>query len=226
MEDRFGPRLDHPRHHRLRHPIPDRRHAQDSRAPAMRLRDLDRTHRRREVGARGEPVPDLVQVVLQIGLELRDRHRVHAGRALVRLDLLPRLQTARFEISNGLPGAFNLSMRFLPEHFRLTGRIKPRTTRPLRSAPVTEASPLLRTGPPARPATVLGPFAVQPPGVLPAGRPPGWGPASAGTRLLLFRAEAADRARVACMPDTTWPVSGYPPGSSRSRRNTPVPMSS
>src|ERR1035441_6271877 len=35
------------------------------------------------------------------------------------------------------------------------------------------------------------------------------------TRLLLFRAEAADRARVACMPDTTWPVSGYPPGSSR-----------
>ena len=28
------------------------------------------------------------------------------------------------------------------------------------------------------------------------------------------------------MPDTTWPVSGYPPGSSRSRRNTPVSMSS
>ena len=28
------------------------------------------------------------------------------------------------------------------------------------------------------------------------------------------------------MPDTTWPVSGHPPGSSRSRRNTPVPMSS
>src|SRR6266566_9240499 len=24
MEDRFGPRLDHPGHHRLRHPIPDR----------------------------------------------------------------------------------------------------------------------------------------------------------------------------------------------------------
>src|ERR1022692_1296835 len=27
------------------------------------------------------------------------------------------------------------------------------------------------------------------------------------------------------MPDTAWPVSGYPPGSSRSRRNTPVSMS-
>src|SRR6266566_7536828 len=49
-----------------------RRHAQDSRAPAMWLRDLHRAHRRREAGARGEPVPDLVQVVLQIGLELRD----------------------------------------------------------------------------------------------------------------------------------------------------------
>src|SRR6266568_421470 len=35
-------------------------------------------------------------------------------------------QTARFDISNGLPDDFNLSMRFLPEDFRLTGRIKPR----------------------------------------------------------------------------------------------------
>src|SRR5213079_1805159 len=55
---------------------------------------------------------------------------------------------------------------------------------------------------------------------------PGSGPASVRTRLLLFHAEAADRARVVYMPDTTWPVSGHPPGSSRSRRNTPVPMSS
>src|SRR5205814_8135158 len=46
------------------------------------------------------------------------------------------------------------------------------------------------------------------------------------TRLLLFHAEAADRARVVYTPDTTWPVSGHPPGSSRSRRHTPVPMSS
>src|SRR5450631_3903088 len=27
VEDRLGPRLDHPRHHRLRHPVPDSRHA-------------------------------------------------------------------------------------------------------------------------------------------------------------------------------------------------------
>ena len=51
-------------------------------------------------------------------------------------------------------------------------------------------------------------------------------PGSIGTRLLLFRAEAADRARVVYMPDTAWPVSGHPPGSSRSLQNTPVSMSS
>jgi hypothetical protein len=66
MEDLLGPHLDHSCHHRLRHPIPHRRHAQDSRAPAVWLRDLHRAHRRREAGAGGKPVPHLVQVVLQI----------------------------------------------------------------------------------------------------------------------------------------------------------------
>jgi hypothetical protein len=40
-----------------------------------------------------------------------------------------------------------------------------------------------------------------------------------GSGLLLFHAEAADRARVAFMPDTAWPISGPSarliPGSSR-----------
>jgi hypothetical protein len=39
--------------------------------------------------------------------------------------------------------------------------------------------------------------------------------ASVGTRLPTFHAEAADQTHVAYMPDTTWPVSGHPPGSSR-----------
>jgi hypothetical protein len=38
---------------------------------------------------------------------------------------------------------------------------------------------------------------------------------SVGTRLPTFHTEAADRTHVAYMPDTTWPVSGLPPGSSR-----------
>ena len=50
--------------------------------------------------------------------------------------------------------------------------------------------------------------------------------ASIGARLLTFHAKAAEQAHVASMPDTTWPVNGRPPGSSRSRRYTPVSMSS
>jgi hypothetical protein len=38
---------------------------------------------------------------------------------------------------------------------------------------------------------------------------------STGTRLPTFHARAADQAHVAYVPDTTWPVSGHPPGSSR-----------
>src|SRR5437762_4908963 len=67
-------------------------------------------------------------------------------------------QTARFEISNGLPGDFSPSTRLLPENFWLIERTRPRTTRPLRSAPITEASALLQAGPPAHPAPVLSPF--------------------------------------------------------------------
>ena len=48
---------------------------------------------------------------------------------------------------------------------------------------------------------------------------------SVGSGLLLFHAEAADRARVAFMPDTARPISGPPPDSSRNRHNTPVSMS-
>src|SRR5213076_533701 len=67
-------------------------------------------------------------------------------------------QTARFEISNGLPGAFNSSTRLLLQKaLELIERTQSRTTRPLRSALITRSSPLLRTGPPARPASVLGP---------------------------------------------------------------------
>ncbi len=40
-------------------------------------------------------------------------------------------------------------------------------TRPLRSTPITRASPLLRAGPPAHPASVLDPFRGPPVGTLP-----------------------------------------------------------
>ena len=49
---------------------------------------------------------------------------------------------------------------------------------------------------------------------------------SVGTRLLTFRTRAADGAHATSTPDTTWPISGHPPGSSRSTHQTPVSMSS
>src|ERR1019366_2271209 len=48
------------------------------------------------------------------------------GAPLLALTFSHASQTACFEIANGLPGASSSSIRFLPEHFRLTRRIKPR----------------------------------------------------------------------------------------------------
>jgi hypothetical protein len=43
-----------------------------------------------------------------------------------------------------------------------------------------------------------------------------------GASLLPFHTEAADQDHVVYMPDTTWPISGYPPGSSRDYWDAPV----
>src|SRR6266545_7143628 len=79
---------------------------------------------------------------------------------------------------------------------------------PLRSTLVTGASPLLRASPPTHSASVLSTSQFLLLGGLPL--------AASGGRiragLPTFHAAAADQARVAFMPDTTWPISGHPPG--------------
>src|SRR3954470_1681049 len=82
-------------------------------------------------------------------------------------------------------------------------------TRPLRSAPITGASPLLRAGPPARTATGAEPRLAA------AGDTRPTSSNGFGARLLPFRSGAGGRVHVASMPDATWPVGGHPPGSSR-----------
>src|SRR5213595_1391940 len=62
----------------------------------MGLRYLDRPHRGRKVRPRAHPVPDLVQIVLQIGLELAQRHLVHSRGTLVRRHLPIRLPNCLF----------------------------------------------------------------------------------------------------------------------------------
>ena len=111
-----------------------------------------RSHRRRKVAARRHPIPELVEVVLQILLELRNRLLVHAGRSLVRLDPLdtpPRPPVWKYETA--LPS----SIRLLPLLVDLIG--SGWTMPPLRSSPITGPSSLLRAAPPLCPASVLSP---------------------------------------------------------------------
>jgi hypothetical protein len=90
MKDGLRPGPQRQRGHCLRHPVAYGGHAQHSRAPRG-LRYLHRPHRRREVRARGHPVPDLVKVVLQVLLKRLDGHAVRPGRTAVRLHLPPGL---------------------------------------------------------------------------------------------------------------------------------------
>src|SRR4029077_10491674 len=78
--------------------------------------------------------------------------------------------------------------------------------------PITGASPLLRAGPPARPATVLTPdltpsYSLSPTKPTHTERV---SPHNVGTRLPTFPARAADQTHAASVPDTAWPVIGAP----------------
>ena len=77
MEPRFHLRLQDHLDDRLRHAVGDRRNAERSRA-AVVLRYLDEPHGRRMIRARRHPIPDLVQVTLQVPLERRQgTHHPH-----------------------------------------------------------------------------------------------------------------------------------------------------
>jgi hypothetical protein len=85
VEHRFHLRLQVQAHDRLGDPVRDRGHAKDS-DPTAVLGDLHRTHRRREVAPRRQPIPELVEVAFQVNLELRHRPLLDPRRSLVRLD--------------------------------------------------------------------------------------------------------------------------------------------
>ncbi len=122
-------------------------------------------------------------------------------------------------LSRGLPDLPLRNLKRLARRFQLVHATppgahpvdrtnQPRMTRPLRSTPITGASPLLRAGPPARLASALRPlrFLRSDHSLLPPGEPGG----GIKARLLTFRASAADQAHVASVPDTAWPVHGTP----------------
>ena len=116
--------------------------------------------------------PDLVQIILQIRLEIRDGLPIHSRRALVLLHLLgkpPRPPTSKYQTTCLATSA--RSPDSSRTQARLIERTQPRMTRPLGSTPITGASQLLRAGPPAHPATVLNPSRFRPLGTLPLATP-------------------------------------------------------
>ena len=155
MKNRLRPRFQLLSHHCLRDPVRHRRHPEDSRPTAVWLGNLHRLHRRREVRPRRHPIPDPVQAVVPIRVEIVDRLPVHPRRTLVRLDApvrLPhqsrrnvkRLNRRRTRLAHSSPPT-RTQVPWLLEYTNLT------MSRPLRSTPITGASSLLRAGPPARP---------------------------------------------------------------------------
>jgi site-specific DNA recombinase len=88
VEDRFELSLQMPGHDRLRDSVRDRGHPQRAGPTTVRLRYLHRPHRRRKVGSRRHPVPDLVQIPCKILFEVRQGLPVHSRCALITFDLL------------------------------------------------------------------------------------------------------------------------------------------
>ena len=225
VKPRFRPLPQIRGHHRLRDPVCDRRHTEQTDPTAVRLGDLDRPDRGRKVRTRAHPVPDLVKVSLQIGLELVQVLPVHSRGTLVLLDLPPRLP--HHQLGNHKRLVFGLWHVFsLPPRTQGPRLIEPTflVSRPLRSTATPASSGLHSYYGPVRqraPQPVLSAFGFRL-GTLPLATVGAYDPGRhIDARLLTFRARAADQAHAASTPDTTWPIHGHPPGSSRRTHQNP-----
>jgi hypothetical protein len=126
-----------------------------------------------------------------------------------------RLPTPPLRNAERLVGCFQLVHSAPPRGPPVDQPNQPPMTQPLGSTPVPGASPLLRAGPPARPATVLNPSQLL---LLGGSLSPPVRVAVSGAHLPTFCANAADQAHVASLPGTAWPVSGHPPDPSPRHR--------
>ena len=199
---------------------PDRTHTGKRRRAYEHEDQLPRTHSHssRPAGR----TPDLVQIVLQILLELLDATAHPPRRTLVRLDLLPGLPTSHFEISNGLPDDFSSPIATPPEPTVPVDRTNTATDDPTPSLHphlqgLHRYYESVRQRAPRRYSRPHG-FSRLGDSLSPPAKPER---AVSGRAFSTFRAEAADRAHVASMPDTAWPISGHPPGSSRDHLRHP-----
>src|SRR6266540_2134256 len=213
MEHLLHVRLQHQHRRSLRHPTDHVGYAQNP-GPAL-LGEFHRSDRAGKIATRHHAIPQPVEVVLQPRFELLDRHTVGPGRSAITLHLQPRIP------DQPLGDVVRLALQPRLTHaippFRLISLVRqddpaPSLPNPLRYA---GGSQLLRTSPPASPHRYSAPhgfrrleFSLSPPANRPA--------AVSGTPSHVPY-ESQDRAHAAYMPDPTWAVNGYPPGSSRDR---------
>src|SRR3954452_125445 len=147
MEDRVQLGLDEKFDNGLRDTVSDRGHSQLSRASRC-LRNLHLLDWRRVIGPRRHSVPQLVQLLRQVLLEVVDGFIVDAGSPAVGFDQLVCLPYRTLRNAVRLRRDHAVHPRRLTA---LVGRITP----PLRSTSITEVSSLLRATPPLTPASVF-----------------------------------------------------------------------
>ena len=221
MEDRLRPGLQRQRHHRLRDPVRDRRHPQhpDPRRPASGSPP--------PAPAAGSTSPTTSDSRSCTGCPA-DPSRTPRWTApstpaapLFALTRSIRLPHQLLGISNDLPARPDMLTASPP------GQLPGCSCEQIHDEPAPSLHPHYRrfTATTSRSASAPR-IGTQHLTVSAARRAPSHPPrlsaaGSIGTRLPTFRAAAADRARAAFMPDTTWPISGHPPGSSRRQLERP-----
>src|ERR1039457_2814458 len=84
LQYRFQVPLDH----RLGDSIRHRRNSERTRLSGITLRDVNPAHGRRKVAAGTHPIPDSIEIVTQLSLEILDGLSVNSCRPSVRLHLL------------------------------------------------------------------------------------------------------------------------------------------
>lgn len=200
------------------HPIGHGRYPKNPDASATAgLGYLHRHHRRRKVGPRRHPI----QIVNGLFLRSASKSSMDClstpAAPLLALALSYAYHTSHFKISKGLSCGSDMPTRFLPGQ-RPVVRANRSTDEPAPSlhpdyqaflATTSRAASGRRDG--TQRLTVSA--ARRTPSRCPMhSRPQRSG---IGVRIPTFHAEAADRARAASTPDTTWPIDGHPPSSSR-----------
>src|SRR3954453_1125582 len=149
VEHGFQDRLQVTLDDHLSDSVGDRWNTKRSGSSRISLRDVYTSHGRREIASRAHPIPDPIEILTQIPIEVLKGLLVYPRRTPVRLHLPIRFPYIAFSYTKRL-GSIHA------DH-PLAGcpLDRDRMTTPLRSSPITGPSSLIRASPPLCSASVL-----------------------------------------------------------------------